>query len=458
MNSPTFDRGSIAPTEPFTGTFPTSGNASVGGKHAKSKFIPRQPASLQEAGLDENDILPLILKYLFTRGAQSGREIAQQLRLNIGVIEPVLADLKRRLLIAHRGSAMVNDYVYQVTPEGMEQARLMMSYNTYCGAAPVALDEYRDSVARQSQRQNSIKFHEIVTSMSGLTIGDMLMGHIGQAIHSGRSVLLYGDPGNGKTSIAKRAIRAHDDTIWIPRTITVSGEMIRLFDSNVHEEVVIKQSNSLTSDREIDDRWVEIKRPTIVVGGELTLKHLEAVRSSVTGIIEAPIHIKSNCGCLVVDDFGRQRIAPVELLNRWIIPLETGHDYLNLPSGRQIEVSFDQLLIFSTNLSPSDLCDEAFLRRIHYKIEIPSPTETQFAELFDSQAKQFGFEVEGDAFGHLIEKFYRKPKRPARFCHVGDLLMHVKDFCDFHGEPRRINRQLVDIAASNYFVGQYQKA
>jgi hypothetical protein len=157
---------------------------------------------------------------------------------------------------------------------------------------------------------------------------------------------------------------------------------------------------------------------------------------------------------LVVDDFGRQRIAPVELLNRWIVPLETGHDYLNLPSGRQIEVSFDQLLIFSTNLSPSDLCDEAFLRRIHYKIEIPSPTEVQFAELFDSQAQQFGFEVEADAFGHLIEKFYRKPKRPARFCHVGDLMMHVKDFCDFHGEPRCISRQMIDIAASNYFVGQ----
>jgi hypothetical protein len=316
------------------------------------------------------------------------------------------------------------------------------------------LGDYRRAVSAQSQRRNGLTFNDIKSSMRGLMIGDIVMGQIGQAIHSGRNVLLYGDPGNGKTSIAKRAIRAHEDTIWIPRTITVSGEMIRLFDSNVHEEVKRESSTSLTKTSEIDERWVEIRRPTIVVGGELTLKHLETMRSEVTGIIEAPVHIKSNCGCLVVDDFGRQRVAPVELLNRWIIPLETGHDYLNLPSGRQIEVNFDQLLIFSTNLSPSDLCDEAFLRRIHYKIEIPSPTEKQFFDLFEEQAKAFGFEVDPDAFGHLVDKFYLKSNRPARFCHVNDLLNHAKDYCEFHGHPKRITRQVIDISASNYFVGQ----
>jgi predicted ATPase with chaperone activity len=422
--------------------------------HRPSAFIPVQPMTLGQAGLDENDIVPLILKYLFTRGPQSGREIAKQLKLNIAAIEPILTDLKRRMLVAYRGAALVNDYIYLLTPEGMEQARLMLTHNTYCGVAPVALEDYRRSVQLQSQRRGVITFADIRNSMRGLMLGDMVLSQIGQAIHSGRSVLLYGDPGNGKSSIAKRAIRAHEDTIWIPRTITVSGEMIRLFDSNLHEEVAPVPRESLTDTRGIDERWVEIRRPTIVVGGELTLKHLEAVRNGVTGIIEAPIHIKSNCGCLVVDDFGRQRIAPVELLNRWIVPLETGHDFLNLPSGRQIEVDFDQLLIFSTNLSPSDLCDEAFLRRIHYKIEVPSPSEQQFAELFQTQAKALGFEFEADAFPHLIEKFYHKAMRPARFCHVIDLLTHAKDFCEFHGEPRRLNRQIIDIAASNYFVGQ----
>jgi hypothetical protein len=418
------------------------------------RFIPAAPQTMEQAGLEENDVSPLILKTLFVRDHMAGRDIARQLKLQLSVIEPVLRELKRRMLISYRGTALANDYIYQLDPDGLSKARVFIKHNTYCGAAPVALSHYRASVQRQSHRHQSVNLASVRDIMKGLTLNTMLMGQVGQAIHAGRSILLYGSPGNGKSSVAKRAVRAYGDTVWIPRAITVTGEIIRLFDPNLHEPVSAQNEASAESSAEFDERWIEIRRPAIVVGGELTLRHLDAVYNASTGIIEAPIHMKSNCGCLVVDDFGRQRVEPSELLNRWIVPLESGIDFLSLPSGRQIEVDFDQLLVFSTNLSPADLCSEAFLRRIQYKIELPSPTDAQFQELFTEVAAAEGLEMDADALAHLIEKFYRKPNRPARFCHVPDLVTHAKDFCEFHGEPRRINRAVMDIAASNYFVGQ----
>ncbi len=420
----------------------------------RQRFVPLQPQSLAEAELEEHDVLALILKYLYLRGSQTGHAISKHIKLSMAVVEPLLNDLKRRLLVVYSGSAMANDYVYQLTPAGLEQARLLAGRCTYCGAAPVSLKHYHEALEQQSWKTHLPSLQDIQRAMHPLILSERLLGQIGQALHVGKSLLLYGDAGNGKTSIARRCLHSRSDTIWIPRTLTVGGEIIRLYDPAVHEAMPPRASNALAPDTKIDERWVEIRRPTIVVGGELTLEHLEPTVNDVTGIIEAPVHLKSNGGCLIVDDFGRQRIRPEELLNRWIVPLETGQENLNLPSGRQIRVRFDQLLVFSTNLSPQYLCDEAFLRRIRYKIAVPDPTPEQFEMLFAAEAARAGIELQAPALRYLLDKFYAKHHRPQRFCHAVDLVAHAKDHLDFHGKPPALTPEIMDIAANNYFVGQ----
>ena len=413
--------------------------------------IPVQPKSLKEAALDENDVFRLIIKYLYVRGTHTGRKVSEQVKLPFSIVDDLLFSLRNQQLIAYRGSSLGGDYEYELTPKGVEQARQYMGQCTFCGSAPVSLEEYKRSVSRQTLKNLSPKYNDVKNSLSDLVIEPNVISQIGQALNGSSCAFIYGAPGNGKSSIASRVISAVDPYLWIPRNLVVGGEIIRFFDPTVHKEAPMPANTGLLSEDDYDQRWVRIKRPTITVGGELNLNHLEASLNKTTGIIEAPIHLKSNCGCLVVDDFGRQRISPAELLNRWIVPLEAKHDYICLPSGRQIQVPFDQLLIFATNLTPKKIVDEAFLRRIPYKIQVFDPTDEQFRLLFQRRCQTHSIPYEDRGVDYLLEKYYRPTNRPLRFSHVEDIIRQMVDFCDFHDQPKVMNKQTIDMAANNFF-------
>ncbi len=431
---------------------PTGGDPAT--SVSETEWMPHEPQTLAETGLDLPDLEGLILKLLLTSGATVGRRIAEQIRLPFGLVSDVLRGLKGQFLVNYKGQAAMGDFEYELTDDGQRKAQREVARCTYCGAAPVPLDEYIASVARQSVRKARPKLAQVAAALAELTLPPAIFSEIGQAVYAGRGLFLYGKPGNGKTSIAERTIRAMNNYIWIPRTITVTSEVIRLYDPRYHQEAPLEGgTGQLLDTQQYDRRWVRIRRPCIMVGGELKLEQLEIANNAATGIIEAPVQLKSNCGSLVVDDFGRQRCSTAELLNRWIVPLELGHDYLHLPSGRQIQVPFDQLLVFSTNLEPKKLVDEAFLRRIPYKIEVNDPSPREFRDLCKQWCGKLGLEYRDEAVEQLLVKHYGEAGRQMRYCQPRDLMLQVRAFCEFHDLPLVLSAKALDVAVRNYFAG-----
>jgi len=415
-------------------------------------FKPLEPETLEDAQLSFEEVERLILKYLLSKGSASGRTVCSQIKLPFHIVDPILKQLKQDQMVVFKGTAEMGDYNFGITELGRDRARRYADECSYFGAAPVPLRDYLEAMAAQSIAKQHATEEDLEEAFNDLIMNKTMLERLGPAINSGRGMFLFGEPGNGKTSIAERVTHCFGTTIWIPRALGVDGDIIRVFDPGVHDVVEMPSSDDGIFDLSgIDQRWVQVIRPTVIAGGELTMDELEVTQNLQTKICEAPLQLKSNCGTLVIDDFGRQTMPVDELLNRWIVPLEKRYDFLNLPSGKKIQVPFDQLIIFSTNLEPKDLVDGAFLRRIPYKIEVLDPTYEEFHELFQLMAPMSGFAYDKKCIDYLIEKHYKPLGRPFRACQPRDLLQQVKNFCTYKRQKKKLSPQAFDFAVDNYF-------
>jgi predicted ATPase with chaperone activity len=424
----------------------------IPGDAPAAPFKPKPVSSFEEAGLSQALVESLVLKFLLQIGVATGRRIAEELGLPYSVFPSFFRTLKNNQIVAYANIATASDYEYFLTDAGRARARSYIEECGYVGSAPVPFDDYVRSVAAQTIARERPQEADLRRAFSDLMVPDSMFASLGPAINSGRGMFLYGYPGNGKTSIAERITRCFGSTVWIPRVIFAEGQLVKLYDEANHEPIGVAGSGLLRED-DHDARWVEIKRPTLIAGGELTMEDLEIHFDPTTKVSEAPLQMKSNNGTFLIDDFGRQRMAPLELLNRWIIPLEKRYDFLRLANGKKIRVPFDQLILFSTNLEPKNLVDEAFLRRIPYKIQAPDPTEEMFRGMIRLFAPKLGFEsVDEAAVDHLIGVHYLRVNRPFRCCQPRDLLLQVRNYCMYRDLPLRLTPEYFDLAAANYFT------
>ena len=412
---------------------------------------PVEPETIETSGVNESILEAIIYRYLQNVGESEGRRVADQVKLPFRMVEPVLTRLKMEQNVAYKNATATNDYVYTLTETGRNIARNHVQDCTYYGACPVPLKEYIESVKYQTIEGQYPKKSDLERAFNDLLINPGMLNKLGPAVASGRGMFLFGFPGNGKTSIAERVTGAFGKYIWIPRAVDVDGDILRVFDPMNHNMQMPESNGGLLDAGGFDKRWVRIERPTIIAGGELTMEMLEVQCSSESNISEAPMQLKSNCGTLVIDDFGRQRMRVDELLNRWIVPLEKRYDFLNMASGKKIQVPFDQLVVFSTNLEPKDLVDDAFLRRIPYKIEAEDPPEADFRKLFEIMCRVMKMPHNADAIDYLIRTHYKPVNRPMRMCQPRDLLLQVRNYCLYNDVPIELTNDYFDFACDNYF-------
>lgn len=416
---------------------------------------PMAPRRSADTGLSRAFINELMLKTFYYRNEMTGLEVAKALHLAFSVIDEHLEDLRREKLIEVKGAEGTGtaSYRFALSQVGRDRAREALKVSQYVGPAPVSLREYTDGLMAQSTDREPINAEILREGLSHLVLPGEVVSQVGPALNSQRSLFLYGSPGNGKTVLAEAIGRAMGGPLSIPHAIEIDGQVIKIYDPIFHgdPEPVEPGETSLDSSRP-DDRWVRVRRPVVFAGGELTLDMLDLTFNEREGFYEAPLQMKANGGVFIVDDFGRQRVEPRDLLNRWIVPLEKGVDFLSLHTGRKFPIPFLAMVIFATNLKPQDLVDEAFLRRIRYKVEMNDPEPEDYLEIFGRECRARSIEPRREAIAYIYRTFYDGRGIPVRACHPRDILDKIVEAANWNGEAPRLTPEAIDAVCRSYFL------
>lgn len=406
--------------------------------------IPHIPLRIEDTQLDFGFLADLALKTVYADTNCTTDRAAERLKLSMPVTEELLQHLYREKFVEIRGLISYGNNRYGMLDRGWQRAQRLLDMNGYIGPAPVSLEAYNEMVLSQSAAREPIQPEAVHRAMSDLVLPEATVQTLGLVANSRRSLFMTGPSGNGKTTIATALHKAQTGEVWIPYAIEVDGQIIKVFDLHNHHPVSTEGLDRY------DERWIKIKRPLVIVGGEMTIETMDLIYSQTVKFYEAPFQMKANGGTLVIDDFGRQRVDPHELLNRWIIPLEGRVDYLTLHTGKKIEVPFEQLLIFATNLDPSDLVDDAFLRRMGYRLFVTAPNKETYAEIYQKYVTANGFDYDPKHLDFLF-RLYEQDKRPLRGCEPRDIIQRCADLCNYENLPKVLSNDLLELAWRNYF-------
>ena len=422
----------------------------VKSRHSE-RFAPQPPQNLADLGLPGSIIEQLIFKFLYFRGDMMAADLSRAMGLKFSVIQSMIEGFRMQQLLHTKSSLGLGPIssLFSLTDLGRKVARDYAETNQYTGPAPVPVDQYAEAVQAQKMPPNWLKPDRLAKAYENMVITEAMLDQIGPAVSSGKSLLIYGQPGNGKTYIAEALAKIQTTDIYIPYALEYHGNIIQLFDPTCHAQVELAEQESHF---ESDGRWVRVKRPFITSGGELSVSMLDLRHNSISGIYEAPLQLKANNGIYLVDDFGRQMSSPTEILNRWIVPMDRHVDYLSLSHGGKMAVPFATFLVFSSNLNPCELGDEAFLRRIQYKMLLRSPDETEFAKIFTNYCASRELEADPALISRFMERHYTGSKKAFRRCHPRDLISQAIDQIHFRRLPQQLTDELLDRAFEGCFV------
>lgn len=427
----------------------------------QQSIVPPVPASLDDVGLPQSFLEQMVLKTLYFRGETMGCDLATSLCLRFSILDSVIEFLRRQRLLEVKHSLGIGNMssAFALTASGRVLTREYLESNSYVGPVPVPLHQYRRVVTEQRLRDNWLTREALEKAFSHMVVNHRVLSQLGPAVNAGKSFLIYGQPGNGKTFLAEALFHIETAPVFIPYALECQGNIIQVYDPLQHQKIEepTPSAMAVSEDAAFDSRWFRARRPLIVTGGELTLEMLDLSFNPVTRIYDAPFQLKANNGIYLIDDFGRQRVKPAEVLNRWIVPMERRIDYLSFQTGGKMEMPFEAFLVFSTNLNPDDLGDEAFLRRIHYKMLVQSPDDEEYRQIFRRYCASHNLPVEDGLLTRFLQKHYAETGKPMRRCHPRDIISHAIDLIRFEHLPYALNEELLDAAFENCFVKEVEQ-